>query len=512
MRKCWHSFPTPAYVLVPGLGIDYSQFLSRPETDLVIRQPTPPAVLIHSSSTLMVFGMLASSTLPVRSAIGRTVAVGVLARFVMALILAPQVAALGADPTRTVGPFRGARLYPPMPISPLRLSAYTVTNALGRGRDATLTALRTGHSGLRRCDFPDAHLDTWIGRVAGLEDAPISGDLALYDCRNNRLARLGLEQDGFADAVAAARNRYGADRIGVYLGTSTSGIQQTELAYQRRDPDTGRLPDDFHYRYTHNIYSVADFCRRYLHLSGPALAVSTACSSSAKVFAVAWRHIQAGLCDAAVVGGVDSLCLTTLYGFHSLGLLAAQPCRPWDADRDGLSIGEAAGFALLEPVTAAIPDGIHLLGYGESSDAYHMTAAHPEGIGAALAMNRALERAGLTADQVDYINLHGTATPSNDASEDQAVTRVFGRATPCSSTKGWTGHTLGAAGITEAVIAALCLEHGFIPASLNTRNPDPRLTARLLLDSREQPVHTVLSNSFGFGGSNCSLLFGRSDR
>jgi len=395
-----------------------------------------------------------------------------------------------------------------MAIPPLSISAYTTVNALGRGTAASLRALEQGKSALTPCDFEDATLETWIGRVAGLEDEPITGELALFDCRNNRLARLGLEQDGFAQAVENARQRYGAGRIGVFIGTSTSGILETELAYRQRDPITGQLPAGFRYRYTQNIFSVVDFSRRYLGLEGPALAISTACSSSAKVFAAAYRYLRAGLCDAAVVGGVDSLCLTTLYGFRSLELTSPQPCRPWDIDRNGLSLGEAAGFALLEwpgPATG----GPLLLGYGESSDAYHMSAAHPEGVGAMLAMQQALTNAGLRPAQVDYINLHGTATPSNDASEDRAIVQAFGTRTPCSSTKGWTGHTLGAAGITEAVFACLCLEHDFIPACLNTRQPDPKLSASIVLTPQWRPVNVVLSNSFGFGGTNCSLLFGK---
>ncbi|MCB1771669.1 MAG: beta-ketoacyl-[acyl-carrier-protein] synthase II, partial [Candidatus Competibacteraceae bacterium] len=212
----------------------------------------------------------------------------------------------------------------------------------------------------------------------------------------------------------------------------------------------------------------------------------------------------------AVVGGVDSLCLTTLYGFNALGLASTQVCRPWDRERDGLSIGEAAGFALLEWVEPG--DGcIHLLGYGESSDAYHMTAAHPEGAGAALAMEQALAHAGLQPEQVDYINLHGTATVLNDAAEDKAVLRVFGPGTPCSSTKGWTGHTLGAAGIVEALLVGLCLEQGFIPGTLNTRQRDPNLGAGVVLHNQEKTLRIAMSNSFGFGGTNCSLLFGRGE-
>src|SRR5690606_25506781 len=208
-----------------------------------------------------------------------------------------------------------------------------------------------------------------------------------------------------------------------------------------------------------------DFAQRYFGLSGPAATISSACSSSAKVFASARRMIQAGLIDAAVVGGVDTLCLTTLYGFNSLGLLAPQACRPFSAARNGISIGEAAALALLERAPASLDAGAVLLaGVGESSDAYHMSSPHPEGLGARMAMQQALAMAGLEPEQIDYINLHGTATPSNDAAEGKAVAALFGSVTPCSSTKGATGHTLGAAGGLEAVICALALRHGLMPA------------------------------------------------
>jgi 3-oxoacyl-[acyl-carrier-protein] synthase-1 len=395
-----------------------------------------------------------------------------------------------------------------MAISPLLLSAYTTVNALGRGVEATLTALRQNRSGLRFCDFADASLNTWIGRVEGLEDEPVADRLNAFDCRNHRLAQLGLYQDGFSEAVAVARTRYGAARIGVFIGTSTSGVLETELAYQRCDPGTGNLPDTFSFRHTQDVFAVTEFTRDYLQLTGPASSISTACSSSAKVFATAYRYIQAGLCEAAVVGGVDSLCLTTLYGFNALELTSSQPCRPWDVQRDGLSLAEAASFALLERPKPS-DRGIALLGYGESSDAYHMSAAHPEGVGAIFAMHKALASAGVDAAQVDYINLHGTATPANDTAEDKAIVQVFGNATPCSSSKGWTGHTLGAAGATEAVIASLCIEQGLLPGSLNTQQIDHALGADLVLETREQQLDNVLSNSLGFGGTNCSLLFGR---
>ncbi len=394
-----------------------------------------------------------------------------------------------------------------MLADPLIISACTLVNALGRGTRACFDALEEERGGLRPCDFDDADIDTWIGRVDGLEDEPVAAGLDSFDCRNNRLAQVGLRQDAFVERVAELSGRYGAARIGVFIGTSTSGVLQAELAYRHRDPITGALPADFSYFGTQNAMSPAEFTRRFLSLEGPVMSVSTACSSSAKVFASAYRHIKAGWCDAAVVGGVDSLCFSTLYGFNSLGLVSNRPCRPWDAERSGMSIGEGAGFALLEKMDGGV-SGVALLGYGESSDAYHMSSPHPEGTGAAVAMKSALAMAEVAADAIDYINLHGTGTRANDASEDRAVMKIFGGGTPCSATKGWTGHTLGAAGIIEILFALGSIERGFIPGTLNNKCPDPALSAGVLLRNRAAPVRCVLSNAFGFGGTNCSLVLG----
>ncbi len=396
-------------------------------------------------------------------------------------------------------------------MQPLLLSQFTATSCIGRGLTPTLASLREQRSGLQPCDFDSAGLASWTGSVTGVNDEVLRADLRAFDCRNNRLAQLGLRQDRFEQAVAQALARVGRRRMGVFLGTSTSGIGQTELAYRHRDPVTGALPADFHYANTHNPYSVSDFVRRYFQIEGPAMAVSSACSSSAKVFASAQRMLQGGLIDAAIVGGVDSLCLTTLCGFNSLGLLSPRPCRPFDVARDGISIGEAAAFILLERVPDSLDAGAVLLrGVGESSDAHHMSSPHPQGLGARLAMQQALDGARLQAAQIDYINLHGTATPGNDAAEGLAVAALFGdAATPCSSTKGATGHTLGAAGALEAVISALALQQGLMPAGVNSGHVDPALGVHYLLDNRRQRVNNVLSNSFGFGGTNCSLVFGR---
>ena len=397
-------------------------------------------------------------------------------------------------------------------MNPLWLSHFTATSSIGQGLIQTLDALRQRRAGLMPCTFDTVDLATFIGEVAGVDAVQLPTHLSDFDCRNNRLAFLGLTQDGFADAVGVAIKKYSSQRVGLFLGTSTSGILQTERAYRQRDPVTGALPADFIYRTTHNTFSVADFTRHYFGLTGPAVVVSSACSSSAKVFASARRMMAAGLIDAAVVGGVDSLCLTTLYGFNSLGLTSEQACRPFDTQRNGISIGEAAAFALLERTPEHLDaDAVLLLGVGESSDAYHMSSPHPDGLGARMAMQDALKMAELKPSDIDYINLHGTATQSNDAAEGKAIQHVFGSGTPCSSTKGATGHTLGAAGGLEVVICALALQHGLLPAGLNTQQLDPTLDLDYLLDNREQPVTRVLSNSFGFGGTNCSLVFARAE-
>jgi 3-oxoacyl-[acyl-carrier-protein] synthase-1 len=394
-------------------------------------------------------------------------------------------------------------------MRPVLLTAYTMSSCLGRGLAPTRAALRESRSGLAKCAFDTVALETYVGEIPGLDATRLPKALAAYDCRNNRAAEAGLAEDGFGEAVAAAAQRHGADRIGVILGTSTAGILHTELAYRSRDA-SGALPADFDYRRTHNTSSVAEFVRARLGLTGPLATISTACSSSAKAFASAARLMQAGVIDAAVVGGVDTLCLTTLHGFHSLQLLSPQPCRPYDEKRDGISLGEAAVFFLLERADeGADPQSIALLGVGESCDAYHMSSPHPEGRGARDAMQGALASASLGAQDIDYVNLHGTGTPANDSAEDRAVLDLFGSDIPVNSTKGMTGHALGAAGAAEALISVLALEEQRIPASPGTHTIDPTLRAAYQVAGGPRTLARVMTNSFGFGGSNCSLVFGR---
>jgi 3-oxoacyl-[acyl-carrier-protein] synthase-1 len=418
----------------------------------------------------------------------------------------------GSRPHARYTPGRFSRPMPRMPLSirPLSISNFTATTALGAGREAQLDALRTRRSGLRANDFRSPTgsdlLETWIGRVDGIEGVELPSELREWDCRNNRLAWLALQQDGMMESIAALREKHGADRVAIAVGTSTSSIGATEDAYARLDD--GRFPTGLDRARIHTPHSLGAFVEAATGLHGPCITVATACSSSAKVFAQAARLIDAGLADAALVGGVDTLCGSVLYGFNALGLVSARPCRPFDARRDGLSLGEAGGFAILERADGG-ERGLQLRGYGESSDAHHMSAPHPEGLGARLAMQEALQRAGLDAGDIDYLNLHGTATPANDKVEALAVAAMFPSTLHASSTKGWIGHTLGAAGIVESVFALLALEHGLLPGTLNSGEHDAGNGPQVRFDDARREIAFAMNNSFGFGGNNCSLVFGR---
>lgn len=393
-------------------------------------------------------------------------------------------------------------------VEPLFVNAYTAVTALGTGRRPTREAIVAMRSGLSPADFEAGPASGFIGRVAAIESAHFPPALADYDCRNNRLAWLGLQADGFIAAVRAASVRHGADRVGVIMGTSTSGILTTEDCYRERDPVTGALPDNVRLDTTHNFGCLAEFVRAACGVHGPALAISTACSSSAKAFAAAARWMAVGLVDAVVVGGVDSLCGTTLYGFAALQLISSERCRPFDVHRQGISLGEGAGFALLERDAIENPRGLALLGYGESSDAHHMSAPHPDGLGAERAMRAAVAMARVDPARIDYVNAHGTATRNNDNVEAIAIARFFGGTKPITSVKGFFGHTLGAAGAIGAVVSLLSIEGGFIPGTVNTTSIDPECGEAVCDATRACAVRYVLTNAFGFGGSNASLAFG----
>lgn len=400
-------------------------------------------------------------------------------------------------------------------MPPLAIRTWSATTALGRGVQAQQSALLARRSGLRRNDFGPATSDgtplpCWIGRVEGLEDAPLPTAFAHWECRNNRLAWLAFQQDGLPEALARAVAAHGAGRVALVLGTSTSSIGATEEAYGRLETQvdgTQHFPAGLDRSIVHTVHSLGDFMQHATGLRGPCITVATACSSSAKVFAQAARLIQAGVVDAALVGGVDTLCGSVLFGFNSLQLVSPDPCRPFDAGRTGLSLGEAGGFALLERATPG-ETGLQLRGYGESSDAHHMSSPHPQGLGAQYAMRDALARAGVTAADIGYLNLHGTATPANDSIEAAAVAAMFPDTLHASSTKGWTGHTLGAAGIVESVIALLALRHGTLPGTLNSDTPDPACDAQIRFANATADIDLAMNNSFGFGGNNCSLVFG----
>ncbi len=387
----------------------------------------------------------------------------------------------------------------------LHVTAMTLSCAAGTGLAAVRSALNAEQSGLRPNDYPNCALDTWIGRVEGVEAVELGDELSRFACRNNRLASLALEQDGFRQRVAALLERHRPERVACVVGTSTAGISRTEQAYRELD-EHGQFRPEHLLPGVHTPHTSSAFLAAALGLRGPVQTVATACSSSAKVFATAARLIQAGFADTAVVGGVDSLCLSVLYGFHSLELVSPEPCRPFDRARRGLNLGEAAGFAILEREPEQSLG--RLLGWGASSDAYHMAAPHPEGAGAVAAMRQALNLAGLDPKAIGYINCHGTATPMNDRIETAALNQVFGRPPAASSTKAWTGHTLGAAGITETVISLLALNDGYLPASLNCTDPEVGAEDFILTGGRREQVQAVMSNSFGFGGSNCSLVLG----
>lgn len=342
----------------------------------------------------------------------------------------------------------------------------------------------------------------WLGTVTG--DLPaIPGDLMAHRSRNNQLLLAALAQ--IESQVSAAIAQYGKDRVAVIMGTSTSGIAEGEEAV-RYLHQHGEFPPGFDYR-QQELGDPSQFMAELLDLSGPAYTLSTACSSSARAIISGKRLIEAGLVDAAIVGGADSLCRMPVNGFNSLESLSHGRCAPFGQGRDGINIGEASALILLtrEPAEVA------LLGVGESSDAWHMSAPHPEGLGAERAITMALKMAGLTASDVGYINAHGTATPLNDQVEAAVIHRLFGNSTPCSSTKHLTGHTLGAAGATEAALSwliltqALHLPHqDFSQISRDVSLPD------IWLATTGQPLArpVILSNSFAFGGNNASILIG----
>jgi len=380
------------------------------------------------------------------------------------------------------------------------VTALAVGNALGARTDDVTAALSAGVSGLRPCPL-DVPFETACGSFAG-ELEPLPAFLAQFDSRVARIALAVL--DGVAAGTAGAVRRWGAHRLAVVVGTSTGGIAESERAFVEHAA-TGRFHAGFDFERQHAFHGLLEAVRGRVGARGPAYVVSTACSSSGKVLGSARRLIDAGIADAVLVGGADSLCQTTVRGFGALEALSREPCRPFSARRNGISIGEGAAFMLLEREGDS---EVRLLAVGESCDAHHMSHPHPEGAGARVAMAEALRHAGIEPGEVDHVNAHGTATVANDVIEAKAIADLLGAKVPVCSTKGYTGHLLGAAGITEAVFAALAITRGFVPASLGAEPLDPAITIDVCLERRTLRPRTVLSNSFAFGGSNVSVLLG----
>ena len=380
------------------------------------------------------------------------------------------------------------------------ITAYSLCNCLGRTTEEVVAALSETRTGLGPPPVP-LTFETVCGMVRG-ELPPPAAAFSEYDCRQARIALQTL--DGIRGPVDGAVRRWGKDRVGMVMATSTGGIAVSEDAY-RAFKTNQRLPEDYDFEQQHTFFAFARFLRSLVGAEGPCYIVSTACSSSGKALASARRLIAADLVDAVLVGGVDSLALTTLCGFAGLSVLSETPCRPFSSERKGMNIGEGGAMLLVER------DGdarALLCGAGESSDAHHMSSPHPEGLGASRAMKAALADAGMEAAAVDYVNAHGTGTSLNDAAEAAAIAALFDDDVPVVSTKGFTGHMLGAAGATEAVFTVVSIEQGWIPANLGGDPLDPEIGVRVNLTRTDHRCRVAMSNSLGFGGSNVSLVLG----
>lgn len=379
--------------------------------------------------------------------------------------------------------------------------------ALGSSKAEVGRRLIAGdRSGLVMTDQFSPGRETIVGRIDG-ELPGIAPEYSVYRCRNNQLLLAALEQ--IRPTVEAMIASFGRDRIGVVVGTSTSGVLSTEQALASV-AQTGALPDGFHYK-QQQMGTGADFLASYLNLAGPAYTISTACSSSGKAFASARRLLNLNLCDAVIVGGADTLCGLTVNGFAALESISTGYCKPFGRHRDGINIGEAASLFVL----SRQPGPVALLGIGATSDAYHFSAPDPAGTAVIKAMRLALADAGRTPDDIDYLNLHGTATVLNDAMESAAVNAVFGPELAVSSSKGMTGHTLGAAASLELGFCWLLLtagSEGALIPNVSDNEPDPELAPLHLVQQGEhlgRCIDICQSNSFAFGGNNLSIVVGR---
>jgi len=383
---------------------------------------------------------------------------------------------------------------------PLLVTGYSMLSALGAGRERHLDALANGRTGLGPSPLPLA-FETAVGSVtADLPELP--RELRPWSTRIARMAAILVAE--LDDPLRRARARWQPHRIALLLGTSTAGAETTELAY-RDFVAQGEFPASYDFMRQHTFGAVLHVVRELTGARGPAWMCSTACTSSGKPFATARRLMAAGIIDAAVVGGLDTLCTMTLQGFQSLQALDRVPCRPFHQDRGGISIGEGGAFALVE---RSGDPRVLVEGVGETSDAYHISAPHPEGLGARAAMLSAIQQAGCQPGDIDHVNAHGTGTRLNDSAEAKAITAVLGNDVPVVSTKAFTGHTLGAAAALEFAFAACAIEEGWIPAALSAAPIDPVITLRIPTTVTRGKFRRVISNSFAFGGNNVSVLVG----
>lgn len=389
------------------------------------------------------------------------------------------------------------------------ITAFSLCCGLGRDTASAIRELRAGRRGLREVPF-EVPFETVTGTVPG-PLPPLPASLTAQDSRTARLAALAYR--GVDDAMKATLERWGPARVALVLGTSTGGIDRTEGFhfewYGAGAAVPAEPPPSYDYHRQHCFHAFADTLAALSGAEGPRYVISTACSSSAKVFSSAQRLLDLGLADAVLVGGADGLCHTTVRGFHSLGVMASEPCRPFGADRPGMNVGEGAGLLLLE--REGRPRA-WLRGVGESSDAYHMSSPDPEGRGALAAMRQALEEAGVRPDEIGYVNAHGTGTKYNDAAEAKALEALFDASVPVVSTKAYTGHTLGACGAVEAIFAIAALEEGWIPAAVGSHPLDSEVRLQIPDEVLERPLRYALSNAFAFGGSNCSVLLEQGER
>lgn len=378
------------------------------------------------------------------------------------------------------------------------VTAYSLCNALGSSTDEVLERCEAGQV---VTSSPPIVLpfDARCGVVADPLPPP-PPLLREYDSRALRIALMGM--DGIRVPLAKAIARHGRERIGLVLGTSTGGLDRTEAALEAHTT-SGAMPSDYSFLRQHSFGGLLSALVQASGTRGPAYVVSTACTSSAKALASAGRLLDAGLCNAVLVGGADALCHTTLHGFHSLGVLSKRACRPFCVDRDGIHIGEGAAWLLLEREGEG---PARVSSVGESSDAHSMSAPHPKGRGASLAIAAALARARINASDVDFVNAHGTGTLKNDQAEAIAISESLGPEVPVASTKGMTGHLLGAAGATETVLTIAAIARGTIPPSAGAEPLDSTLGIQVVTRARRAQLHRALSLSMAFGGNNTAVL------